>query len=183
MLNYFGDRITIEASTGTRHQKIVYKTDIDISVMANNTKFLEDKNDYKFQDVAYDLRSCIKTINADPIPRNVTADDIIRGECDIPQKLFDFMQNLIQGPNVTDENSDKLKVKRTSLCSDIIYAVTKGRCKPAKNLTLGLAIKSLTNSRQVITMLNRHGHTISYNLAEELETEIVIVILILHKSL
>lgn len=52
----------------------------------------------------------------------------------------------------------------------IIYAVTRGACKPAKNLTLGLAVKSLTNSRQVI-ILNRYGHTIGYNLAEELETE------------
>ncbi|KAH9635594.1 hypothetical protein HF086_012263 [Spodoptera exigua] len=32
-------------------------------------------------------------------------------------------------------------------------------------------MKSLTNSRQVITILNRYGHTIGYNLAEELETE------------
>lgn len=32
-------------------------------------------------------------------------------------------------------------------------------------------MKSLTNSRQVIIMLNRYGHMIGYNLAEELETE------------
>ncbi|KAH9630061.1 hypothetical protein HF086_008031 [Spodoptera exigua] len=81
------------------------------------------------------------------------------------------MRNVIQGPNISDENSDKLKVKITSICSDIIYAVTRGTCKPAKSLTLGLAMKSLTNSRQVITILNRYGHTIGYNLAEELETE------------
>ncbi|CAH0687786.1 unnamed protein product [Spodoptera exigua] len=171
LIRKFGDRITIEASTAIRNKKIVYKTDMDVSVMANNFKLLETKNDYEFENVAYYLRSCIKNIDAHPLPRNVTADDIIRGECDIPEQLFDFMRNVIQGPNISDENSDKLKVKITSICSDIIYAVTRGTCKPAKSLTLGLAMKSLTNSRQVITILNRYGHTIGYNLAEELETE------------
>ncbi|KAF9406096.1 hypothetical protein HW555_013402 [Spodoptera exigua] len=161
LIRKFGDRITIEASTAIRNKKIVYKTDMDVSVMANNFKLLETKNDYEFENVAYYLRSCIKNIDAHPLPRNVTADDIIRGECDIPEQLFDFMRNVIQGPNISDENSDKLKVKITSICSDIIYAVTRGTCKPAKSLTLGLAMKSLTNSRQVITILNRYGHTIA----------------------
>ncbi|KAH9635593.1 hypothetical protein HF086_012262 [Spodoptera exigua] len=132
LIRKFGDRITIEASTAIRNKKIVYKTDMDVSVMANNFKLLETKNDYEFENVAYYLRSCIKNIDAHPLPRNVTADDIIRGECDIPEQLFDFMRNVIQGPNISDENSDKLKVKITSICSDIIYAVTRGTCKPAK---------------------------------------------------
>lgn len=152
----FGDRVTIEASTGSRHQKIIYKTDIDISIMANNTKFLESKEDHKFEDVAYDLRSCIKGIDSHPLPRRLTTDDIIRGECEIPEQLFNFVQNLVHGPNVREKNDHLTTTKITSICSDIIYVVTKGRCKPAKNLTLGLAMKSLTNSRQVITMLNRY---------------------------
>lgn len=81
------------------------------------------------------------------------------------------MRNLIQGPNVYEDNSNQTMTKITFICSDIIYAATRGRCNPAESLTLGLAMKSLTNSRQVITMLNRHGHTIGYNLAEELEIE------------
>ncbi|KAG5862641.1 hypothetical protein JTB14_004270 [Gonioctena quinquepunctata] len=167
----FGDRVTIEASSGPRHQKIIYKTDIDISIMANNTKLLESKEDHKYEDVAYDLRNCIKNIDSHPLPRRLTADDIIRGECEIPEELFNFIQNLVFGPNFCEKNVDSTTTKIKSICSDIIYAVTKGRCKPAKNLTLGLAMKSSTNSRQVITMLNRYGHSIGYNLAEELETE------------
>ncbi|CAD6229692.1 GSCOCG00012125001-RA-CDS [Cotesia congregata] len=167
----FGDPVTIEASTGPRHQKIIYKTDIDISIMANNTKFLESKEEHKFEDVAYDLRSCIKNIDSHPLPRRLTVDDIIREECEIPQELFNFIRNLVYGPNLSEENADLTTTKITSICSDIIYAVTKGRCKPSKNVTLGLAMKSLTNSRRVITMLNRYGHSIGYNLAEELESE------------
>lgn len=32
-------------------------------------------------------------------------------------------------------------------------------------------MKSMTSSRKVLTILNRYGHTIGYNLAEEIETE------------
>lgn len=144
---------------------------MNISVMANNTTFLEKKNEEKFDDVAFHLRNCIKQIDSKTLPKRFTAEDVIRGECEIPPLLFDFMCNLIKGPQFFDKNSTQATTQVISICSDIIYAVTKGACKPAKNLTLGLAIKSITNSRQVITMLNKYGHTISYNFAEELETE------------
>ncbi|KAK9871782.1 hypothetical protein WA026_014237 [Henosepilachna vigintioctopunctata] len=82
----FGDRVTIEASTGPRHQKIIYKTDIDISIMANNTTLMESKEDHKFEDVSYDLRNCIRNIDYHPLPRRLTAEDIIRGEFEIPEE-------------------------------------------------------------------------------------------------
>ncbi|KMQ91148.1 hypothetical protein RF55_9017 [Lasius niger] len=36
---------------------------------------------------------------------------------------------------------------------------------------LGLAMKSLTSSRKVLTILNKYGHSVGYTVAEELETE------------
>lgn len=117
------------------------------------------------------MRICIKNVDSHPLPRRLTADDIIRGECEIPEELFNFIYNLVYRPNVYEENADSTTPKITSICSDIIYAVTKGRCKPGKNLTLGLAMKYLSNYQQVITMLNRYGHSIGYSLTEELETE------------
>lgn len=64
---------------------------------------------------------------------------------------------------------DYVKIK--SLCQDIIYIITKGHIKPAKHLMLGLAMKSLTSSRKVLTILNKYGHSVGYTVAEELETE------------
>lgn len=82
------------------------------------------------------------------------------------------MCNLIQGPDARRKNSDEDLVKIKSLCSDIIFIISKGRIRPSKHLTLGMALKSLTSSRKVLTILNRYGHTINYTLAEELETEV-----------
>lgn len=53
----------------------------------------------------------------------------------------------------------------------MIYAVTNGRLKTAKHLTLGMAIKSLTSSMKIVDILNRYGHCCSYTVVEEIETE------------
>lgn len=45
-----------------------------------------------------------------------------------------------------------------------------GRVKPAKQLIMGMAIKS--SSRKLIEMLNRQGHSINYHAIEELETSL-----------
>ena len=54
----------------------------------------------------------------------------------------------------------------------MVFAAASGRRRPAKHLQIGMAIKSLTSSKKVVTMLNRLGHCINYNGTEELETEL-----------
>jgi len=118
------------------------------------------------------LRNCITSLQSTKLPeKNLTAEDIIRGECNIPEELFNFVCDLVQGPDIRRKNSSDDLVKIKSVCSDLIYIVSKGRVKPLKHLTLGVSMKSMTSSRKVLTMLNRYGHTIGYNLAEEIETE------------
>ena len=48
----------------------------------------------------------------------------------------------------------------------------KVRLKPTKHLCLGLGMKSLTGSRKVVEILNRFGHSVSYNVAEGIEIEV-----------
>jgi hypothetical protein len=55
---------------------------------------------------------------------------------------------------------------------DVMFATSRGKIKPGKHLTMGLGMKSLTGSRKVINVLNRMGHSISYQIAEELETQL-----------
>ena len=44
--------------------------------------------------------------------------------------------------------------------------------KPSKHLKLGIPLKGLTGSKHALTVLNRYGHCVNYNCAEELETEL-----------
>ena len=61
-----------------------------------------------------------------------------------------------------------------SISQDIVFAAANGLVKPAKHLQMGIAMKSLTGSRKILEILNRLGHSVSYHVGEELETELTI---------
>ena len=52
-----------------------------------------------------------------------------------------------------------------------IFAATAGLKKPQKHLMLGIALKTLTGSREVIEIMNRLEDCASYHIIEEVESE------------
>ena len=52
-----------------------------------------------------------------------------------------------------------------------IFAATAGLKKPQKYLMLGIALKSLTGSREIIEIMNRLEDCVSYHIIEEVESE------------
>ncbi|XP_072754742.1 uncharacterized protein [Anoplolepis gracilipes] len=171
ILNQYNNEIIITMSDTTHKRKIVYKQGIDIDNKLLEESIIEKMPEInKREEVAYQLRNSVKSIKK-RISEKVYVDDIIQGESEIPELLFEFMCNLIQGPDIRRKNSTDDYVKIKSLCQDIIYIITKGHIKPAKHLMLGLAMKSLTSSRKVLTILNKYGHSVGYTVAEELETK------------
>ena len=52
----------------------------------------------------------------------------------------------------------------------MVYAVSGGRVKPPKHIMLPFAVKSLTGNVELIQILNRLGHSISYSMMEEIDT-------------
>lgn len=112
--------------------------------MASKANVLEIKDKSKFEDVAFELRNCVKTNNFNPLQSHLIPDNIIDEECKITEELYNFVFKLIGEPQTN--------LKVTSSCSDFFYEITKGRCKPAKNVTLGLAVKFATshhNAQQI----------------------------------
>ena len=99
------------------------------------------------------------------LPEALSAESLHRGQGHIPETLHQFFTVLYTGAN---QQPDIEKIKRLvqSVSQDVIYATTRGRTKPGKHLTLGLGLKSITGSRKVIEVLNRHGHCIGYHKAE-----------------
>lgn len=171
IINAFGNRITIESSIGMHIKKIVYQCNVDTSRLASEIAMLKVNQNNRYKDVAYDLRNCITSLESKKLLEDLTVEDVIRGECNIPEELFNFVCDLVQGPDIRRKNSSEDLVKIKSICSDLIYIVSKGRVKPSKHLALGLTMKSMTRSTKVFTILNRYGHTIGYNLGEEIKTE------------
>ena len=91
----------------------------------------------------------------------------------IPEVLDTFCTVLISGQSL---DRDKSKSKRTlrlknSLAQDIVYASSNGNIRPPKSILLPAVVKAICNNTEIIKLINKCGHGISYNLIEEIETE------------
>ena len=85
--------------------------------------------------------------------------------------LTNFFKTVLSGHNPRKGTESNIEVRCKSLASDLIYATTRGRMKPSKQIVLGMALESITSSKKVLNIINRLGHSISYTVVEELETE------------
>lgn len=127
--------------------------------------------DTAIENVAFKIRREILCMSKNSLPETITLKDIYAGECSIPPLARKFFTHLVCGSfnRRLEENS---AVRIESLAQDAIYSVSNGRLKTSKHMELGIAMKSITGSRKVVNILNRLGHSISYSVAEELETEL-----------
>ncbi|KAK6176301.1 hypothetical protein SNE40_014608 [Patella caerulea] len=57
-----------------------------------------------------------------------------------------------------------------SSSQDALFIVKNGNLKPGKHINLGMAIKSMTDSKTLVRMLNRLGHVVNYHAIEQIET-------------
>ncbi|KAL7292324.1 hypothetical protein TKK_0013928 [Trichogramma kaykai] len=90
---------------------------------------------------------------------NYAVDNLIKGECDIPSSLNTFLSTLLRGTTTRRNNSDNAKRSISSIAQDIVFSIHQGRVKTSKHITLGLALKSLTNSKKVIYSTVWHKFT------------------------
>lgn len=116
------------------------------------------------------LRKCIRDIKRKRLPDDLTADSLIKGECDVPQKLIDFYSQIISTKYPAKLSKNVARTAK-SFSEDLIYAVTNGTIKTSKHINLGMTVKGLTNSKKIVNILNKYGHCCSYTVLEELETE------------
>lgn len=83
-----------------------------------------------------------------------------------PALLQDFLSVMITGKKVAGTR-EKLIL---SLAQDVCKAATRGQWIMPKHLLLGMTIRHLTGSAEILTILNRFGHSVSYSCLLELET-------------
>lgn len=90
----------------------------------------------------------------------------------IPEELVVFLSTLLTGNKDCDEANTPQRLQRliTSFGQDLIFGVSGGRQKPPKHILLPHAVKTLTNNVDLIQILNRCGHGVSYSQIEELNT-------------
>ena len=119
--------------------------------------------------VALKLRRSIQDQDKDepwpPLPSDLTD-----AAAYIPDDLNNFLNVLLTGKKCKSNISDKFTRAVESIGQDIVYSVTLGSKKPPKHILLPFAVKSLTGNVELIRILNRLGHGISYSQLAEIDT-------------
>lgn len=97
----------------------------------------------------------------------------MESECTTPEPLSQLLKDLIVGPDRRRGLGSYNKLRRSeSIASDLIYSVSNFRIMPQKHVLLGMGLKTITNSRKAINILNKFGHSAGYDTVEEIETEL-----------
>ena len=88
----------------------------------------------------------------------------------VPESTMDFLRYLLTGYNDPGHASQRVQRLLRSFAHDMVYAVTGGQTKPPKHIVLAFTVNSLTGNVELINVLNRLAHSISYSQMEEIDT-------------
>lgn len=114
----------------------------------------------------------IRQIECQNFPVKIKTQNLIDGECEIPDKCITFCTKLSSCKNYPQRRSKKtVRLAKSFFFADFIYAVWNGRIKTSKQIGLEMTLKSLTISKKIVNILNRYGHCCSYSILEGIETE------------
>lgn len=140
----------------------------DNVILKDKVQELESTNDIRhiINQSAVHIRGQIKSMPKMPWPPK--PDELNADYLKLPETLMLFLRNLLMGDSA--EGTPRLQRVVQSLGQDCVYAVSGGSTIPAKHILLPWGVKSLTGNVEVIRVLNRLGHSISYSKLEELDT-------------
>lgn len=98
----------------------------------------------------------------------------------IPGSLYWILRWIItnSGNEIEDDLTSKACISEADerrvlmIAQDVVHCASHGRIKMPKHVSLGMSIRHLTGSKQLVTMLNRMGHCISYDDVEVIDTSL-----------
>ena len=196
---HYGDRVVIQTQRGRSKSSILFSSSITvgqaITVATALKETLSDLSDYCIEDdsdakndSSHDtstlyhsaklLRSMVQSVKDNVQVNQTISNDHV--ENIIPDNLYMFLRWLLEdndGENpMSDqkEKSSRQDIHRLilSIAQDIIFASNKSVLTP-KHIGIGVTVKHLTGSKEVVKLLNRFGHSISYEEVIKLEKSLV----------
>ena len=86
----------------------------------------------------------------------------MEGEAIPPDSVKSFFKMLYTGNHSTTEELSSTKSRLIdSSAADAVFYCFADKLIPGKHLSLGFALKSMTGSKKVLTLMNRYGHCAS----------------------
>lgn len=124
---------------------------------------------------AMTLRTEILAMPQSKTPSPTSVHTLKESSSTIPDLTLLFFRTLFGGlqpePGLHNTSRDMVERKALASASDAVFNCTRGTVRPWKHQSLGLGLATLTGSKQVLTILNRLGHCVSYDEVKRLETE------------
>ena len=110
IMKRFGDQVIITRRNRKRKGKIVFSSQMDTKVAIK--QFYENSmgNTIQVRQVASMLRHEIRNAKKTELPSQLTVDDIIRGDVEVPELLNEFIKHLIHGPDTISVPSPRKQV-------------------------------------------------------------------------
>ena len=148
----------------------------EMSSAEAKAKLIEsDQKQESIRSAALALRSEILKLPQQKLPSPTSMYTLKNTSLLIPSLVLLFFRTLLNGLHL-DSESDSEQAEFTerkvlAMASDAVFNCSKGSKRPWKHQVLGLGLGTLTGSKSVLTLLNRLGHSISYDDVKRLETE------------
>ena len=165
----FGDKLKFQTPLGKKLGLIMYSSEMSDDAVRVAYDYASDDEQIVTKATLL-LRKQLLDVQKKDLPENPTLDDLKGGDVSPPPLLSTFFTTLYCGQNPTKCTDHVMRHVKSS-CDDALFITRRGKVKPAKQVALGVAVKSVTGSKKVVQVLNRFGHCINYNSLEELETE------------
>ena len=169
--NYVKQETLTKLEEGNRSSQGQESTGSDVE---DSTKELSHKEAYQ----VFSSSKLLRRVLLDVKPCMAwppTLDDLDSHDAMIPDLLYNMLAWILSSKarfSTARVSNISSKVHRLvlSLAQDLIHCVSRGRIKTPKHVLLPTTVKSLTGNAEVISILNRFGHGLSYSQIEELET-------------
>ena len=169
---HFGDRINFQ-QTKNNKSDLVFGSDLNAGEVIEVAFEAATSESRILKNAALILRNRImgSQLQSSDLPWPPSANDFNSGFVQQPNELKQFLSFLITGKKI-EKASDKSERLIQSFSEDICSASTNGRWKMPKHMMLGMTLRHLTGSAEVITLINRFGHCDSYPQVMEFETAV-----------
>ena len=170
--NTFGDKISV-STNDHRKGNCVYSssmTDAEARASLHND---DEKHLHVIRTAALHLRAKIQAMPISITPAPTSVETLKSCSPDLPEEMLLFYKTLLCGlhePSGVD-NREAVNRKVISMSSDAVYNTSRGTVRPWKHTLLGLGLGTLTGYKLILRILNRLGHSMSYEEVKALETE------------
>lgn len=179
---YFGDSVVFHRHPDKSKPEIIYSSAISLQDVLNALAARDVHSNSDVQEIvttARNIKEDIKKCNGISIrPLNVDDVSLDSARRRIPPSLYWLVRLMLTSDDSGIEDFDhptpctKTEKERQviSIAQDIIHCASNARVKLPKQIGLAMTVRHLTGSKQLVTLLNRMGHSSSYDEVQAVDT-------------